>query len=71
MLVGFRKPKAAHSPLYADYRPKTNAAILWDMGHNKDDYTGPVTNVALQGKRNFANLIRIRILREKSLLCIS
>jgi hypothetical protein len=23
------------SPSYAGYRPKTNAAILWDMGHTK------------------------------------
>jgi hypothetical protein len=21
------------SPLYADFRPKTNTVILWDMGH--------------------------------------
>jgi hypothetical protein len=34
-LVRFRMSKAACSPTYADYRPKTNAAILWDMGHTK------------------------------------
>jgi hypothetical protein len=35
-LVRLRKPKAACSPSYVDYRPKTNAAILWDMmGHTK------------------------------------
>jgi hypothetical protein len=34
-LVRLRRPKAACSPSYADYRPKTNAAILWDMGHTK------------------------------------
>jgi hypothetical protein len=28
-------PKATCSPSYVDYRPKTNAAILWDMGHTK------------------------------------
>jgi hypothetical protein len=28
-------PKAACSPSYVDYRPKTNAAILWDTGHTK------------------------------------
>jgi hypothetical protein len=25
--------KIAYSPLYVDYRPKTNAAILLHMGH--------------------------------------
>jgi hypothetical protein len=34
-LARFRSPKATCSPSYADYRPKTNAAILWDMGHTK------------------------------------
>jgi hypothetical protein len=28
-----RKPKLASSPSYEDYRPKTNAVILLDMGH--------------------------------------
>jgi hypothetical protein len=32
-LVRLRRPKATYSPSYADYRPKTNAAVLWDMGH--------------------------------------
>jgi hypothetical protein len=31
-----RKVKASCSPSQADFRPKTNAAILWDMGHKKD-----------------------------------
>jgi hypothetical protein len=31
--VRLRRPKIACSPLYADYRPKTNAVILLDMGH--------------------------------------
>jgi hypothetical protein len=26
-------PKNAYSPSYVDYRPKTNAVILLDMGH--------------------------------------
>jgi hypothetical protein len=30
-----RRPKAAYSPSSADFRPKTNAAILWDRGHTK------------------------------------
>jgi hypothetical protein len=34
-LVRLRRPKAACSSSYADYRRKTNAAILWDMGHTK------------------------------------
>jgi hypothetical protein len=34
-LARLRRPKVACSPSYADYRPKTNAVILWDMGHPK------------------------------------
>jgi hypothetical protein len=34
-LVRLRRPKARFSLSYADYRPKTNAVILWDMGHPK------------------------------------
>jgi hypothetical protein len=34
-LVRLRRPKVACSPSYADYRPKTNAALLWDTGHTK------------------------------------
>jgi hypothetical protein len=32
-LTRLRRPKITNSPLYADYRPKTNAVILLDMGH--------------------------------------
>jgi hypothetical protein len=32
-LVRLRRPKIAYSPSYVDYRPKTNAVILLDMGH--------------------------------------
>jgi hypothetical protein len=32
-LVRFRRQKVAWFPSYADYRPKTNAAILWDTDH--------------------------------------
>jgi hypothetical protein len=32
-LARLRRPKIAYSPSYADYRPKTNAVILLDMGH--------------------------------------
>jgi hypothetical protein len=34
-LARLRKPNAACSPSYAGCRPKTNAAVLWDMGHTK------------------------------------
>jgi hypothetical protein len=34
-LVRLKRPKATYSPSYVDCRPKTNAAIFWDMGHNK------------------------------------
>jgi hypothetical protein len=34
-LVRLRRPKAACSLSYADYRTKTNGAILWDKGHTK------------------------------------
>jgi hypothetical protein len=33
MLARFRRPKVACSSSYVDYRPKTNAEILLDMGH--------------------------------------
>jgi hypothetical protein len=33
--VRLRRPKATCSVSYEDYRPKTNAALLWDMGHTK------------------------------------
>jgi hypothetical protein len=31
-LIRLRRPKATLSLSYAEYRPKTNAAILWDTG---------------------------------------
>jgi hypothetical protein len=34
-LVKLRRPKPECSPSYADNRPKTNAAIIWDTGHTK------------------------------------
>jgi hypothetical protein len=34
-----QRPKIPCSPSYADYRPKTNAVILLDMGHTlRGDY---------------------------------
>jgi hypothetical protein len=32
-LARLRRPKIICSPSYADFRPKTNAVILLDMGH--------------------------------------
>jgi hypothetical protein len=34
-LARLRRPKATCFPSYVDYRPKTNAVILWDMIHAK------------------------------------
>jgi hypothetical protein len=34
-LVRLRRPKITCSPSYADYKHKTNAAILLDTGHTK------------------------------------
>jgi hypothetical protein len=45
--VRLTRPKAACSS-HADYRPKTNAAILWDMVHTKGRlHTGKIG----QGKK--------------------
>jgi hypothetical protein len=33
MLARLRRPKIVCSPSYVDYRPKTNAVILLNMGH--------------------------------------
>jgi hypothetical protein len=30
-----RRPKATCSLSYVEYKPKINAAILWDAGHTK------------------------------------
>jgi hypothetical protein len=32
-LARLRRPKIMFSPSYADFRPKTNAVVLLDMGH--------------------------------------
>jgi hypothetical protein len=31
--VKLRRPKITCSLSYVEYRPKTNASILWDFGH--------------------------------------
>jgi hypothetical protein len=41
--------KSCMFSLYVDYRPKTNAAILWDMGHTKGK---PHTGGIRQGKES-------------------
>jgi hypothetical protein len=33
VLARLRRPKIVCSPSYADCRPETNPAILWDTGH--------------------------------------
>jgi hypothetical protein len=38
-LARLRKPKITCSPSYADYRPKTNAVILLNMGHTLRENT--------------------------------
>jgi hypothetical protein len=47
--IRLRRPKAACSPLYADYRPKTNAAILWETGHTMG---GRPQEKTREGKQN-------------------
>jgi hypothetical protein len=37
-LVRLRRPEITYSPSYADYRPNTNAAILWDRNYIKESY---------------------------------
>jgi hypothetical protein len=32
-LAKLRRPKIISSPSYAEFRPKTNAVIILDMGH--------------------------------------
>jgi hypothetical protein len=44
-----QRPKATCSPSNTDYRPKANAAILWDMGHTK---RRPCKGGIGQGKEN-------------------
>jgi hypothetical protein len=46
-LARFIRPKVTFSPSYADYRSKTNAAILLDMGHTRGR---PCTGGIGQGK---------------------
>jgi hypothetical protein len=61
MLVRLRRPKAACSPYYADYRPKTNAEILWHTGHIK----GPRIGGTGQGKKTKnLNVVDVLIVQE-------
>jgi hypothetical protein len=43
-----RRPKVPCSPSNIDYRPKRNAAILWDMAHTK---WGPCMGGIRQGRK--------------------
>jgi hypothetical protein len=40
IIVRLRKPKISCSPSYADYRLKTNAVILLDLGHTLREERG-------------------------------
>jgi hypothetical protein len=33
--VRLRRPKSTCSPSFVNFRPTTNAAVLWDRGHTK------------------------------------
>jgi hypothetical protein len=57
-LARLRRPKATYSPSYVDFRPKTNVAVLWDMGHNKGR---PCTGGIGQGKET-KNLNEVNVL---------
>jgi hypothetical protein len=46
-LVRLRRPKITCSPSFVDYRPKTNAVTLLDIGHTKGR---PCTGEKGQGK---------------------
>jgi hypothetical protein len=52
------KGQKPHFPPYADYRPKTNSAILWDMVHTKER---PCTGGIGQGKET-KNLNEVDVL---------
>jgi hypothetical protein len=40
-LARLRRPKIACPPSYTDYRTKTNAGLLWDMGHTlREEHAG-------------------------------
>jgi hypothetical protein len=57
-----QKAKIVCSPSYVDYRPKTNAVILWDTGHTK----GRLCNVGIgQGKETKKlNVVDMLIVQE-------
>jgi hypothetical protein len=43
-IARLRRPKIICSPSYVDFRPKTNAVILLDMGHMLRGEIGKVGN---------------------------
>jgi hypothetical protein len=57
-----QRPKDACSPSYADYRPTTNTAIIWNMGHTKGRLqTGGIR----QGKETkILNVVDVLIVQE-------
>jgi hypothetical protein len=58
MLIRLKRPKVICSPSYADYRPKTHAVILWDMGHTK----GKLCTVGIGQGTETKNLKRLMCL---------
>jgi hypothetical protein len=59
-LVRLRKPKIACSPLYEDYRPKTNV-ILLHMGHTK----GKTHMGGIEKRKKTKNLNVVNVLTVK------
>jgi hypothetical protein len=57
-LARLRRPKATCSPSYADCRPKTNAAILWDTVHIK----GRLCKVEIGQGKETKNLNEVDVL---------
>jgi hypothetical protein len=60
-LARHRRPKAAGSPIFADCKPKANAAILWDMGHTK----GRLCKVGIGQGKETKNLNEVDVLTVK------
>jgi hypothetical protein len=58
-LVRLRRAKAACSPSYADYKPKTNVSVLWDMGHTK----GRTHTVAIEQGMETKNLNVVDVIK--------
>jgi hypothetical protein len=60
-LAGLRRPKATCSLSYADYRLKTNVAILWDLGHIKGrSHTGRIRQGQETKNLNFVDVLSVQ-----------